>query len=269
MKKLQALILAAGYGERLRPITDHIPKPLLPVLGKPVIEIVLEKIVSLPVDSIGINTHHKSEMLIQWLDSSPYSGEIKLFHEKAILGTGGAIKNAAEFLAGSAFIVHNSDILSDINLQILVEGHFSSGSTVTLAVHDYEKFNNIWVDSSGVLKHIEKSGAEQQAMLCKMAFTGIAVYSPDFLDFLPEGNSSVVDAWMRALASGKKIGTVDFSGCSWSDIGTPAAYFSAVREALEKSGETIYVHSSANCSKAEIEGIAAFEKGCVIGSGTY
>ena len=269
MKTLHALILAAGYGERLRPITDHIPKPLLPVLGKPVIEIVLEKIASLPVDSIGINTHHKSEMLIQWLDSSPYSGEIKLFHEKAILGTGGAIKNAAEFLAGSVFIVHNSDILSDINLQTLVEEHFSSGSTATLAVHDFEKFNNIWVDSSGILKHIEKAGAEQQAMLCKMAFTGIAVYSPDFLDFLPEGNSSVVDAWMRALASGKKIGTVDFSGCLWSDIGTPAAYFSAVQEALKKSGETLYVHSSADCSKAEIEGYAAFEKGCVIGSGTY
>ena len=86
---------------------------------------------------------------------------------------------------------------------------------------------------------------------------------------MPEGKSSVVDAWLKAEVSGKKIGTVDFSGCAWTDIGTPEAYAAAVFEALEKSGETIYVHSSSDCSKAEIEGYAAFESGCKIKSGTY
>ncbi|MFZ2197417.1 MAG: nucleotidyltransferase family protein, partial [Thermodesulfovibrionales bacterium] len=253
MEKINAFILAAGYGERLRPITDYIPKPLLPLLGKPVIEIVLERLAGLPVDSIGINTHHKCEELKQWLDSSQYADKIELFYEKTLLGTGGALKNAEKFLSGSAFIVHNADILSDISLGRLVEEHFLSGNIATLAVHDYEKFNNIWVDSAGIFKNIVKREEGQFSGLCKVAFTGIAVYSRDFLNFLPEGNSSVVDAWLKAQASGKKIGTVDFSGCSWTDIGTPDAYAAAVFETLEKSGETIFVHSTSDCSKAEIE----------------
>jgi NDP-sugar pyrophosphorylase family protein/aminoglycoside/choline kinase family phosphotransferase len=269
VEKINAFILAAGYGERLRPITDYIPKPLLPVLGKPVIEFVLERISGLPADTIGINTHHKPEMLMQWLNSSQHADKIELFYEKEILGTGGALKNAEAFLSSSSFIVHNADILSDINLGRLVEEHFSSGNTVTLAVHDYEKFNNIWVDSAGIFKNTGKSGAGLTDGLCKVAFTGIAVYSRDFLDFLPQGNSSVVDAWLIAEASGKKIGTVDFSGCFWTDIGTPDAYAAAVFEALEKSGETIYVHSSSDCSNAEIQGCAVFESGCRIKSGTY
>ncbi len=269
MEKIKAFILAAGFGERLRPITDYIPKPLLPVLGKPVIEIILERIAGLPIDSIGINTHHKPEMLIKWLDSSQHADKIQLFHEKTILGTGGALKNAEKFLSGSTFIVHNADILSDINLMKLAEAHFSSGNSATLAVHDYEKFNNLWVDSGGNFRNTVKTGERLHSGLCKVAFTGIAVYSKDLLDFLPEGKSSVVDAWLKAVASGKKIGTVDCKGCSWTDIGTPSAYAAAVFEALEKAGETIYVHSSADCGKAEIEGCAVFESGCIINSGAH
>jgi len=269
VKRLQAFILAAGYGERLRPVTDHIPKPLLPVLGRPVIEIVIERLESLSVDSIGINVHHNPEMFLRWIATSPYTGKIRLFHEKTILGTGGALRNAAEFLGRSAFIVHNADILSDINLETLAEEHFSSGNTVTLAAHNYEKFNNLLIDCAGILNNVGKAEVEPASGLHKIAFTGIAIYSPDFLDFIPEGYSSVVDAWLKALASGKKIGTVDFSGCTWTDIGTPAAYVSAVFEELKKTGETIYVHGSADCGKAEIEGYAALESGCVTGPGTY
>ena len=253
MEKINVFILAAGYGERLRPITDYIPKPLLPLLGKPVIEIVLERLAGLPVDSIGINTHHKSEALKQWLDSSQYADKIEFFYEKTILGTGGALKNAEKFLSGSAFIVHNADILSDIDLERLAKGHFLSGNTVTLATHDFEKFNNIWIDGSGNFINVGKTETEPSPGLCKVAFTGIAMYSHDFLDFLPEGPSSVVDAWFRVLASGKKIGTIDYTGCSWTDIGTPAAYAAAVFDGLEKAGETLYVHPAADCGNAEIK----------------
>jgi NDP-sugar pyrophosphorylase family protein/aminoglycoside/choline kinase family phosphotransferase len=268
VETIQAFILAAGYGERLRPITDHIPKPLLPILGRPVIELVLEKLSRLPVKFFGINIHHKSEMLMQWAASSPYRGEIELFQEKAILGTGGGLNNAREFLKRSTFIVHNADILSDISLERLVEEHFSSENILTLAVHDYEKFNNLWTDSAGNLRNVGKSETEGSSRLCKMAFTGIAVYSPDFLGFLPEGNSSVVEGWRKALSTGRKIGTVDFSGCSWSDIGTPESYSSAVFEALQKEGETLYVHPSAECGDARIDGKVVLERGSAVGSFT-
>jgi mannose-1-phosphate guanylyltransferase len=267
VETIQAFILAAGYGERLRPITDFIPKPLLPILGKPVIELVFDRLSQIPVKSFGINLHHKSEMLMQWAASSPHAGEIELFNEMAILGTGGALSNARAFLGRSTFIVHNSDIFSDISLERLVEEHFSSGNFVTLAVHDYEKFNNLLIGSAGILRDVGKSVTGGDSRLCKMAFTGIAVYSPEFLGLLPEGNSSVVDAWLMALSSGRKIGTVDFSGCSWSDIGTPASYASAVFEALQRDGETLYVHPSADCGNAQIEGKAVFEAGSAAGPG--
>ncbi|MDH4232597.1 MAG: phosphotransferase [Nitrospirota bacterium] len=269
METIRAFILAAGYGERLRPITDHIPKPLLPILGRPVIEMVLERLSSLPVDAFGINIHHKSEMLTQWAVSSPYAEGIELFHEKTILGTGGALSNARGFLSKSAFIVHNADILSDISLERLAEEHLTSGNVATLAVHNYEKFNNLWIDNAGILRNVGKPEPVGSSRLCKIAFTGIAVYSPEFLGFLPEGNSSVVDAWLKAMASGRKIGTVDFSGCSWSDIGTPASYASAVFEALQKDGETLYVHPSADCVNIQVEGHAVLEQASAAGSGTY
>ncbi len=266
METIKAFIPAAGYGERLKPITDHIPKPLLPVLGRPVIEVVLRKLAGLSIDYFGINIHHKPDMLMQWLDNSPYSEQIKRFHEKKLLGTGGALRNAVEFLGKSVFIVHNADIITDIDLETLIKEHFLSGNTVTLAVHNYEKFNHVWIDGTGKLRKVGKPEKMSPYGLCKKAFTGIAVYSPDFLDFLPEGNSSVVDAWLKALASGKTIGTADYTGCSWTDIGTPGDYASAVFEALRQSGETIYVHPSVDCSKVEIKGYAVFENGSVFGN---
>jgi NDP-sugar pyrophosphorylase family protein/aminoglycoside/choline kinase family phosphotransferase len=265
---LKTFILAAGYGERLRPLTDHIPKPLLPVLGKPVIEQVFGRLSGLPVESFGMNLHHKAGMLKEWASSSVYSRQIKLFFEQTLLGTGGALKNASEFLGRSVFLVHNADILSDVNLEALVKEHLSSGNIATLAVHNHERFNNLLIDSSGMLKHVGSSGADDASILCKIAFTGISVYSPEFLSFLPEGNSSVVDAWLKAVSSGRRIGTLDYTGCYWSDIGTPQSYVSAIREALANSGETIYVHSSADCSRAEISGFAVFESGSVCGTGS-
>ena len=263
METINVFILAAGFGERLSPITDHIPKPLLPVLGKPALEIIFERISSLPVKQMGINIHHKWEMLQSWIKGSSYSEKIKLFHENRILGTGGALKNAESLLKESVFLVHNSDILSDINLDMMVRDHFSSGNTVTLAVHNHQKFNNVWIDKKGRVKFIRKAAPEGKE-LHSVAFTGIAVYSPEFLDYLPADNSSVVDAWLKAESSGLKVGTVDFTGCNWTDMGTPDAYYSTIVEALKGIGETVYIHPSVDCNRVEINGYSVIEKGVII-----
>jgi aminoglycoside/choline kinase family phosphotransferase len=93
-----------------------------------------------------------------------------------------------------------------------------------------------------------------------IAFTGVAVYSPEFLKFLPQGASSVVDAWLKAVQQGYKIGTLDVTGCHWSDIGTPIYYAKAVIEELRTSGETIYIHPSTNwCKDIELDGYVVIE----------
>ncbi len=267
MKRINAFIPAAGFGERLRPITLQLPKPLLPIIGTPVIETVLNRLFALSVEKVGINTHHKWEMLSEWARSSPYAGKIDLFHEDPVLGTGGALKNARSFLQGAPFIVHNADIVSDIDLNFLLEEHLGSGNTVTLAVHDRHEFNNVWIGGDSSLKSVGWS-QENQPGLRVMAFTGIAVYSPDFLGFLPDGGSSVVDAWLRAAASGMKISTLDFTGSRWSDIGTPDSYAKTVFDGLKKTGEIMHIDPSICCDGTYPGANTVIEHDCVIGKGT-
>ncbi|MFA6055994.1 MAG: phosphotransferase [Thermodesulfovibrionales bacterium] len=259
---INAFILAAGLGERLRPITDHIPKPLLPILGKPVIQSVIEKISTLPVSNIGINTHYKKEFIEDRLSRSSFYDAVTLFPEDPILGTGGALKNAESLLRDNIFIVHNADIFSDIDLEKLVDFHLSSGNLATLAVHNYPEFNNLVIDANGNLSEI----GTMCSLFCPpsselLAFTGIAVYQPEFLQFLPEGNSSVIHAWVKAASSGQKIGTMNVTGCSWSDIGTPLSYARTVFSELRKNGETVYIHPSVDwCKGIELDGYIAIEK---------
>jgi NDP-sugar pyrophosphorylase family protein/thiamine kinase-like enzyme len=262
VEKINAFILAAGFGERLRPVTNYIPKPLLPVLGKSVIERVLERVTSLPIKLIGINMQYKSESLKDWINASSYSETIKPFYENAVLGTGGGLKNASQFLRETVFLVHNSDVLSNINLEMLVKEHLSSGNMVTLAVHDYKKFNNVWISEKGLLKYIGETPPILHKSLHQVSFTGIAIYSPEFLKHLPDGSSSVVDTWIKVVSSGFRIGTVDFTGCKWNDIGTPETYSSAIFELLKEEGETIYIHSSVDCRSVEIDGSVVVESDC-------
>lgn len=273
MNPINIFIPAAGLGERLRPITNHIPKPLIPVLGKPVLESVLERVSALPIHKIGINLHHESNMIENWLKQSAFSTMVEFFPEDPILGTGGALKNAGVFLGKSAFLVHNSDIISDIDLEKLLDYHLSSKNFATLAVHDYQEFNKLVLDENGFLKEIVRNHPHPNPPPSPggrglggggkfLAFTGIAVYSPEFLKFLPEGVSSVVDAWFKAINAGYKIGTLDVTGYYWSDIGTPASYAKAVIHELKKNGETIYIHPSADwCKHVELDGYAVIEKG--------
>ena len=258
---LSVFILAAGLGERLRPITDYIPKPLLPVLGKPVLESVLEKVSSLPANKTGINLHYKKDNIANWINHSAYRKNIHLFPEDPVLGTGGALKNAEGFLRDGLFLVHNSDILSEIDLEKLIAFHKESGNLATLAVHDFPKFNSLVFDDNGYLLEI---GAF--CSLCRepgtrlLAFTGIAVYAPEFLNFLPEGASSVIHAWTQAISAGQKIGSYDVTGYYWSDIGTPLSYAKAVIHELRKDGETVHIHSSTTgCGNIEMDGYVVVE----------
>ncbi len=262
-KAINVFILAAGFGERLQPVTSHIPKPLIPILGKPVLLSVLERVSSLPLNKIGINLHHKKEMIQDWVKQCPFDGKITLFPEEQALGTGGALKNAERFLSESAFLVHNSDILSDMELQKLLEYHFSSGNIVTLAVHDHPKFNNVFVDNKGFLQDVGTVLKPAHISCQRTAFTGIAVYESGFLRFLPDGQCSVVEAWLKAVKSGRSIGTYDVTGCYWSDIGTPDAYARAVFDALKRDGETLYIHPSVkDCRNTEMRRYVVMEEGC-------
>jgi NDP-sugar pyrophosphorylase family protein/aminoglycoside/choline kinase family phosphotransferase len=266
---LSIFVLAAGLGERLRPITDRLPKPLLPILGKPILQSILEKVSTLTTQKIGINLHHKKELIEDWIRQSPFIEKVELFLEDPMLGTGGALKNAESFFSKGPFLVHNSDIVSDIDLEKLLEFHHSSDNLATLSVHDYPEFNNLVVDEQQLLKNVCTVKCVPLKPLRLLAFTGIAVYSSDFLRFLPSGFSGVVDAWLKAIESGYKIGTLDVTGCCWSDIGTPASYASTVINELRKNGEYIYIHPSVKiCRQVDMDGYVVAEKGAFLDEGS-
>lgn len=262
---------SAGLGERLRPITGHFPKSLLPVLGRPLIELILEKTALVCAGKVGINLHYKPEMIREWASNSPYAERISLFPENLILGTGGALKNAETFLSGGPFLVHNSDIILDMDFSLLVETHLSSGNIATLVTHQHPKLSNVVIDEFNHVVDIENPGESRpnpDRIARKVAYTGIALYSPQILEFLPKGVSHATVAWLAAAAAGHKVQTLDVTGSHWTDVGTPATYASAVLDALRANGEMVYCSHGARCGAIDIDGYVVLEAGCEIGDGS-
>lgn len=263
---------AAGLGERLRPITEHLPKPLLPILGRPVMEIILGRVAHL-AGKIGINLHHGPEQIRDWVMRSPDAKRVTFFPEDPILGTGGALKNAAAFLSGGPFLVHNADILLDMDFARLIEAHLSSGNIATLATRRHPELSNVVVDENGLVIGVENPGesrsneTDDSRAAIKVAYTGVAVYSPEILDFLPEGVSHATSAWLAASAAGRTVQALDVTGAPWADIGTPAAYAAAVLDALSAEGETVYRNPSVSCGTFEADGYVVLESGSGVGGG--
>ncbi len=260
--RLNIFLPAAGLGERLRPVTNHIPKPLLPVLGKPLIEIILEKLNTLCDGEIGVNLHYKSGMIHDWAEHSEYASRIRFFPEDPILGTGGALKNAEAFLARSPFIVHNADILLDIDFEKLITTHLQSRNIATLATHHHPALGNVVVDNNDLVLDVENPGhsrPDPDRIARKVAYTGIAIYSPEILNFLPRGVSHATVAWLDAGKAGHRVQAFDCTGAYWNDIGTPESYVGAVLDILRGSGETVHRSPEAACGKIGIDGYVVLE----------
>ena len=268
---LDIFLPAAGFGERLRPVTNHLPKPLLPILGVPLIERILRKLAAVCDGKIGVNLHWKAELLRAWAAASPWHDRIVFFPEDPILGTGGALKNAESFLSGRPFIVHNSDILLDIDFSRLIEEHLSSGNTATLVCHRLPHLSNVVVDENGQVLDVENPGASRpdpSHVADKVAYTGIAVYSSEILAFLPPGVSHATVAWIAASKAGRKVRAMDFTGAYWNDVGDPATYARGILDALRESGETVYLSPAARCGRVEIDGYVVLEAGSEIRDGS-
>src|SRR3989449_5106949 len=252
----------AGLGKRLSPATNHLPKPLLPILGTPIIEGILNKLTAVCDGKIGINLHWKADLLRAWAAAAPWQDRIVFFPEDPILGTGGALKNAASLLSRRPFIVHNSDILLEIDFSRLIEEHLSSGNTATLVCHRLPHLSNVVVDENGQVLDVENPGASRpdpSHVADKVAYTGIAVYSSEILAFLPPGVSHATVAWIAASKAGRKVRAMDFTGAYWNDVGDPATYARGILDALREGGETVYLSPAARCGRVETDGDVVLE----------
>lgn len=233
---MKAMVLAAGLGTRLRPLTNDRPKALVEINGRPLLEITLARLKAFGVHEVIVNAHHFAGMVVEYLKANQNFGmEIEVSCEEALLDTGGGLKEAAWFFlqnAGSqketAFILHNVDVISSIDLNRMVQFHESSRALATLAVQDRKTSRYLLFDRQQELcgRRLVK---EQKTELVRPAepkhelgFSGIHVISTRLLELMTEeGVFSIIDVYLRLAGLGEKILAFHADEYYWRDLGTP------------------------------------------------
>ena len=223
---MKAMILAAGYGTRLRPYTSHTPKPLFPIAGRPLLDIIIQRLEKAGCRAVIINTHHLHGLIEDFLAQQQYGLEIYTRYEPEILGTGGAIKNVSDFWDHQPFMVVNADIIADFDLAGIYQAHDRHQPAATLALCDDPRFNSVAVGpQKWINEFVPRSHGQDQPADGLLTFTGVQVLEPLVLDYIPAGKPySSIDAFKQILAEGKKLRSVIVPEGSWRDLGTPSSY---------------------------------------------
>jgi len=243
---MKAMILAAGLGTRLRPLTSRRPKALVPVGNRPVIDRAIAYLKGCNITEFVVNAHHHSRQIIRHLNGGqPFGVKIDVRLEKEILGTGGGIKNVWDFWDNTPFVVMNGDILTDIDLEKAYETHCESSNLATLILHDRMPFNQVRLDD-----HMNITDIAPEDHPDRLAFTGIHIMEPDLLTHIPEGVfSNIIDIYRRLITLGRPIRAYISEHHYWRDIGSIGSYLLANKEALGKDpfrlGPHCRIHSSA------------------------
>jgi len=231
---MKALILAAGFGTRLAPYTDRLPKALFPVAGTPLLGRTIAALKAAGCTDIAVNAHHLAEQIQAYLSENDFGLSVQLSHEPEILGTGGAIRCLADFWDDAPFLVTNADILTDIDLAEVYRGHLSRSAPVTLAMHDHEEFNQVWVDNRDRVAGFERfRDPPPPDRHRKLAFTGIHVLDAGIVGRIPEGEfCDIISIYRQLLAEGQAIHAHPVRNIYWQDVGTPQRFRDAVVDAL-------------------------------------
>ncbi|MBW2192672.1 MAG: phosphotransferase [Deltaproteobacteria bacterium] len=227
---MKAMILAAGFGTRLLPYTEHTPKPLFTIAGRPLLDRMINALLHAGCKEIIINTHHLHRKIAAFIEENNYPVPIHIRHEPDILGTAGGIKNVEDFWNDDPFFVVNSDVVTDIDLRKVYHFHLSHNSPVTLVLHDDPEFNTVSVNDPGFIIDFHDQGVRtSDGNFKKLTFTGIQVLDPEVLDFIPRKVfSSSIDIYRQMLSKGRKARAFITENDYWKDIGTPGRYREAV-----------------------------------------
>jgi mannose-1-phosphate guanylyltransferase len=261
---MRAMILAAGLGTRLRPLTLKRPKALIPVANKALMDWNIMYLKAYGVSRIVVNAHHHYEQIVSHIDGGrPFGMDIEVRVEPEILGTGGGIRNTQDFWSSAdPFIVVNADILTDIDLHKALEMHMRDPGPATLILHDCDPYNKIQVDDRlDILEIPERTGPKKSG---RLAFTGIHIMDPGLLAYIPDvGFSDVIDCYRRLIKEGRPPKAYVSSGHYWRDIGTVNDYIQANRDKLQEDvflkAEGCRIHET-----ARLEGWAVLGENTVL-----
>ena len=255
---MKAMILAAGLGTRLQPLTDRLPKPLLPLMLVPMLGHLLTQLRCQGVREVVINGHHLADRLATWLgDGGRWGLRLTFVREPEILGTAGALKNAEALLRGAPFLVVNADVLSDVDLQALWTRHRERGALVTMAVRPDPAARDarpVVIDERDRVRRINGRPEENQRSLDsrfrgnddrgrrrvyfhrhdEAIFTGVQIVDPKVLDAIPANQfvSTTADTYPQLLQEGQPVLAHRHHGY-WLDVGVPERYLQAHRDLLD------------------------------------
>lgn len=263
---MRAMVLAAGLGTRLQPYTLQRPKPLFPVCNTPLLLHTLARLQAAGFQEVAVNCHHLGDQIEQAVAAMPW---VTVFREAEVLGTGGGLRNAMEWLGKEPVLVVNGDIYHTIDYGMVYAHHLKGGHAVTLVLHDFPRFNKVSVDGRGVV--IDFLPRPEAAVL--RAFTGIHVLEPRLLEGVPVASFyDIITCYRQRMAAGTRIHGLEVCGHYWSDMGTPADYLALHGRLLT---DPCFAAPSPFCLAADLDltGVALHEwaaigRGARIGAGT-
>lgn len=258
----KAFLLGAGLGTRLQPLTETLPKPLIPFANRPLITHALDHCLQAGITDFAINTHHLHETWDRFFPNGKYrDANLTFFHEPELLETGGGIKNIADWIKDEPVLVYNGDIITDFPIDRLMTGHMASNNTATLAVQNHGPDLRITVDGHRVtdvrgLIH-QQQGTHQ--------FTGIYVIDPEILELIPPNEKiSIIPAFVELIKQGE-LGAYHVKGHpKWLDLGTRETYLKASLAIPPKVSREARISETANIQNSWVAQNAIVESGSII-----
>ena len=223
---MQAMILAAGLGTRLKPITDELPKALVEVNGKTLLEIAIRNLIENDFRRIVINVHHFADKVKEFLDNNTFAADIFISDESdLLLDTGGGIKHAKKFFENSPILIHNVDIISNLNLKEFYQYHISDDSVASLVVSNRKSNRYLLFNEADILcgwqdvNKNEKIIVREDSKLNQLAFNGIHILNPHLIDSFPDEKVfSVIKAYLK-IAGTEDIHAYVSNDIKWIDVG--------------------------------------------------
>lgn len=221
---MKAIIMAGGFGSRLRPLTDELPKPMVPIINKPILSYIVGLLVRHGVKDIAMTLGYRPDAITEYFgDGSEFDCKIEYFVEPYPLGTAGGIKNAKEFIDDD-FIVISGDALTNIDLSSMMRFHKSKKTLATIAVKEMENITGFGVvnfDANGIIQEfIEKP----KFSVNKYVNTGIYIFKPEIIGYIPDGKYDFGRELFPRLVGELSAYRTD---SYWSDIGTLSSYYLA------------------------------------------
>lgn len=279
----KAMIMSAGVGSRLDPLTQEVPKPLVPVANRPVMDILLETLAGLSIKDVVANTHYKSEQIINRYKENKFGINFNYINEKELSGTAGGVKKCQFFFKeGDDFLVLSADGLTNADIKAEIKSHKKSGAIVTMGIKkipidEVSQFGVVVVDNEGFVSEFQEKPSIKEA---KSDFinTGIYIFNYEIFKYIPENTfyDFAKNVFPDLLSKGIKINTFEIKDY-WSDIGTIDQYFQSTIDFFQgkvkikdseiiKTADGAYVDGKSHISSsAKFIGFNTVGKDCIIG----